>query len=339
MRFRRAAFVPLTAVVLLVVSHLVRAQATAGTATSPPADSVPKWAFPGASADLPSAKAPYDSVTMLRVPNSTRAFTMAQAKNYFGPPDWYPQSHPRMPASVARGRPGSIWACGYCHLPDGQGRAENATLAGLPESYIVGQVLAIRARTRRSAMAGWGPSTRMTEMADSVTDQELREAARYFSRLRAKPRFRVTERSEVPTTYEAGGLYSVRPGGATEPLGHRIIEVTDDLERHELRDAGATFLAYVPPGSIAAGRRIARAPSTTPVTTCITCHGVNLRGIGIAPPIAGRSPTYLFRQLLGFRSGSRGGPASMAMHDVASRLSVDDMIAVAAYAGSLRPSR
>ena len=296
------------------------------------------WAFPGQSKDLPAARPPFDSVTPVHVPHSVRTFTMAQAKNVNAPPDWYPEAHPAMPPSVAHGEKGRVWACGYCHLPDGQGRAENAVLAGLPAAYIEQQVAAIRAGLRRSAVATYGPSIRMRDAADSATLREVRDAARYFSRMRAKPRFVVVERETVPATYEAGGLYSERAGADSQPLGRRIIELTDDLVRHELRDADGTFTAYVPPGSIVTGRRIAHGKATA-LTTCATCHGPALRGLALAPPIAGRSPSYLFRQLVGFRTGARGGAASVAMQKVSAGLSVDDMIAVSAYAGSLRPSR
>ena len=218
------------------------------------------WAFPETSRDLPAAKAPFDSVTPLHLPKSTRTFTMAQAKNVNAPPDWYPATHQPMPKSVAHGQVGRVWACGYCHLPDGQGRSENAVLAGLPAAYMERQVAAIRAGTRRAAVPSFG--IRMRYVADSATVAEVREAARYFSRLRAKPRFAVVERSIIPATYEAGGLYSVRAGADSQPLGHRIIEVTDDLERHELRDAETKFTAYVPVGSVAAGRRIAQGKAT-----------------------------------------------------------------------------
>ena len=296
------------------------------------------WAFPGTSRDLPSARAPFDSVTPIHLPHSTQSFTMAQAKNVNAPPDWYPHSHPPMPPSVAQGQRGRVWACGYCHLPDGQGRSENAVLSGLPAAYMERQVAAIRAGTRRGALVTFSASVRMHEVADSATVREVREAARYFSRIRARPRFAVVERATIPATYEANGLYAIRAGADSQPLGQRIIEVTDDLVRHELRDANATFTAYVPVGSVAAGRRIARGKATA-ITTCTTCHGPALRGLALAPPIAGRSPSYLFRQLVGFRTGARGGDASAAMQKVVAGLSVDDMIAVAAYAGSLRPSR
>ena len=297
-----------------------------------------QWAFPGQSKDLPNAKPPFDTVTPLHVPHSARTFTMAQAKDVNAPPDWYPATHPTMPPSVAQGQKGRVWACGYCHLPDGQGRAENAMLAGLPAAYMERQVAAIRAGTRHGAVTSYGPSIRMHDAADSATVREVREAARYFSRIRAKARYVVVERRTIPATYEAGGLYSERAGADSQPLGQRIIELTDNLERHELRDAAGTFTAYVPPGSIVAGRRIAQGKAADP-TTCATCHGPALRGLALAPPIAGRSPTYLFRQLIGFKTGARGGVASAPMQKAVAGLSVNDMIAVSAYAGSLRSAR
>jgi hypothetical protein len=51
--------------------------------------------------------------------------------------DWFPQSHEPLPAVVAEPRGPGQAACGYCHLPDGTGRPENAKLAGLPQAYII----------------------------------------------------------------------------------------------------------------------------------------------------------------------------------------------------------
>jgi cytochrome c553 len=55
-----------------------------------------------------------------------------------------------------------------------------------------------------------------------------------------------------------------------------------------------------------------------------------LRAVGLVPPIAGRSPTYLLRQLVAFRTGA-------PMEPVADQRVLKDMIAVAAYAGSVQP--
>ena len=60
--------------------------------------------------------------------------------------------------------------------------------------------------------------------------------------------------------------------------------------------------------------------------------------MGSAPPLVGQSPSYLLRQLVDFGTGARHGPQAAAMIAVARALSMDDMIAAAAYAASLSPS-
>ena len=70
---------------------------------------------------------------------------------------------------------------------------------------------------------------------------------------------------------------------------------------------------------------------------CEMCHGPGLRGKGNVPTIAGRSPSYIVRQLYDFRSGSRNGPDAQLMKPVTARLKMDDMISLAAYLASLHP--
>ncbi|MEO5815291.1 MAG: c-type cytochrome [Gemmatimonadaceae bacterium] len=316
------------ATLTLVVTSTAAAQATSTFA-------VPAWAFPNIAPEL-VAKPPFDSVAPIHVPRSAKTYTLAQVKNTFGPPDWHASSHPPAPDVVTLGKRPAQWACGYCHLPDGQGRSENATLAGLSVEYFTQQMQDIRSGERQSALKGWGPSQNMTNTVRNITDEEIATAARYFAGLRATPRYKVVERARVPRTLEAGGLYAPNPAGGTEPLGARIIDVTTDLRRHEMRDAAETFVVYVPVGSIARGRKLATS-TTTPQTSCIACHGPTLRGLAAAPPLAGRSPAYLLRQLIGFRTGARAGATSDLMVGVVANLELDDMIAVSAYAGSLKP--
>src|SRR5690348_10054763 len=95
-----------------------------------------------------------------------------------------------MPHIVAHGS-GDAWACAYCHLPNGQGRPENAPLAGLPAAYIVEQVRAFRSGERvsgRPETAKWMPAE-----ARNVNDADLKLAAEYFSSLHYKPWTRVIE--------------------------------------------------------------------------------------------------------------------------------------------------
>jgi cytochrome c553 len=179
----------------------------------------------------------------------------------------------------------------------------------------------------------------MHTVARNATEAEVASAARYFSRLRFKPRARVIESADIPRMREAGFVYARVPGGGTEPLGSRIVEGPPDFERHELRDDGMTYIAYAPLGSIKRGRSIARAGADGLSSACVTCHGPGLGGNALIPPLAGRYPTYIVRQLLAFRTGARSTVASQPMQAVAARLSVDDMIAVAAYAATLAPPR
>src|SRR3954467_1041257 len=48
--------------------------------------------------------------------------------------------------------------------------------------------------------------------------------------------------------------------GEREPIGARIIEAPADVGRFVNRDARVRFAAYVPPGSVAAGRVLAAKP-------------------------------------------------------------------------------
>lgn len=70
---------------------------------------------------------------------------------------------------------------------------------------------------------------------------------------------------------------------------------------------------------------------------CAKCHGPGLRGSGNVPPISGRSPSYIVRQLYDMQSGSRHGVLSQQMRKQVQKLSLDDMIALAAFASSLKP--
>ena len=44
--------------------------------------------------------------------------------------------------------------------------------------------------------------------------------------------------------------------GGREPIGKRIIEMPENLDRIELRDPRTGFVAYVPKGAIARGKKL-----------------------------------------------------------------------------------
>jgi cytochrome c553 len=169
-----------------------------------------------------------------------------------------------------------------------------------------------------------------------ATGDEIQAAAHYFSELEIKPWIRVVETSTVPKTHVAGWMLVADTPAASEPIGQRIIEMPEDLERTELRDDTSGFVAYVPEGSLKKGKWLA-AGADGKLSPCSKCHGPRLRGSGNAPPIAGRSPSYIVRQLFDMKSGARSGALSLQMRKQVLKLNIDDMVAIAAYVSSLKP--
>jgi cytochrome c553 len=188
---------------------------------------------------------------------------------------------------------------------------------------------------RRSAEPKMGPPNAMIQDAKAATDDEIKAAAAYFSSFPFKKWIRVVEAKDVPKTRIAGSMH-VPASDGTEPLGQRIIEMPEDLPRTELRDGASGFVAYVPPGSIAKGESIVKTGGGKSVA-CGTCHGSDLKGLGPVPPLAGRSPSYTVRQLFDLQQGVRKGPWSALMKSAVEKLTIDDMIAIAAYTSSREP--
>jgi cytochrome c553 len=239
-------------------------------------------------------------------------------------------------------------ACGYCHLPSGGGRPENANLAGLPAAYILAQVHAFHAHERGvgvpdavaadAAAPVWPPSAFMARVSADVSDADLAAAAGYFAQQRPTSRVTVIEGRTVPGFAPACFVY-LATGGRRVALGWRIVEMPTEVRRFELRDPHATVQAYVPPGSIGRGRQLASDGGGGRTQPCAGCHGVDLKGGGSlpGPPLAGRFTGYLFRQLYAFKSGARQGDAARPMRAVAAGLTQRDMIDLAAYATSIPP--
>jgi cytochrome c553 len=297
--------------------------------------STPAWAFPlNSSSALPAVEP--DATRPVHGAHTQVAFTRRQLSDRFSAPDWHPAMHSGMPAVVSGGRPPDLYACGYCHMPGGQGRPENAALAGLPAAYIIQQVRDMKSGARRSAGPGsFAPTDLMQQMAVQVSADELVAAADYFSSQHMTRRVEILERAAVPHFEVRGWVYVAQQPPGSEALGERLLEFTPDLQRHENRDDELRYRAYVPLGSIMRGRRLARSGTAGPATACIACHGVDLRGIALVPPLAGRSPSYLLRQLLAFKTGSRNGMGAQPMRGIVAALDVRSMSDSAAYAASL----
>jgi cytochrome c553 len=177
----------------------------------------------------------------------------------------------------------------------------------------------------------------MLAIGVTATESEVEVAAAYFSSLTPRRWVRVIETDTVPETEVAGWMYVAVEDGGVEPIGQRIIEMPEDLERTELRDFRSGFIAYVPTGSVDKGKELVRSGGDGKTQPCGVCHGDDLRGLGPVPPLAGRSPSYLVRQLYDLQTGVRKGRWSPLMEAAVANLSVADFVAIAAYAASLEP--
>ncbi len=237
-----------------------------------------------------------------------------------------------MPPIVANGRrDAQIAACSLCHYPNGKGRPENAGVAGLPAGYIVQTLADFKNGARASADPRKANTNRMISIAKAMTDDEIKDAATYFSSMKWTPWIKVVEADNVPKTRTAAGMFIALDGAdaGTEPIAGRIIEVPQNAEATEtLRNPRSGFIAYVPRGSVKKGESLAAKAQ------CAMCHGQNLEGLGPVPGIAGRSPSYLVRQMYDMQSGKRAGSWSELMKGVVSKLSTDDMLAIAAFVSS-----
>lgn len=322
-----------------LIASLAGLAMLAGLAAVAPAhaqETPPAWAYP---VNPPDFKLPADDGTVRRVPGSKAGYTLTQLRDRFLAPDWHPADYPALPEIVARGRKPDVFACGFCHRADGPGGPENANLTGLPRAYIVRQIADFKSGARNTSVPQRSPMQLKLQLVKGVSDDEVAAAAAYFSSIKPRSIVRIVESATAPKSVVAAWHVTAVPGGGTEPIGQRIIEVPEDSEQFTSRDTRARFVAYVPEGSIKRGQALVATGGGRTVA-CGTCHGgPGLKGvsaIGI-PGLAGRSPSYLVRQLYDFKHGTRNGSQAVLMKSSVANLTLDDMIALAAYVGSLEP--
>jgi cytochrome c553 len=283
------------------------------------------WAFHVINGQLPPE--PDEPMT---IPGSTRKYTRKEIDDLSNPPDWYPDQHPPAPSVVVKGRD-AILACGACHLMSGNGHPESSDLAGLSKQYLIRTMMDFKSGVRVEP-------GRMNTIAKPMTNEEIEQAADYFSKLKPAVFTKVEERASVPKTFVgAGRMRFVLPGAGDEPIGTRIITIPMDQERATRRDPNSGFIAYVPVGSIKKGEALVKTGGNGRTVACTICHGETLRGLGNVPRLAGRFPIYIARQLYLFKDNRRAtGDADLMKRPVA-LLTDDEIVSISAYLGSLNP--
>ncbi|MEQ1886323.1 MAG: c-type cytochrome, partial [Bryobacteraceae bacterium] len=190
----------------------------------------PPWAYgfegppPAGAQPTPIAPAPTDQKP-LSLPGNSKQFSRAQIANRFGPADWYPEEHPAMPEIVAKGKQGTVWACGLCHYPNGKGRAENAGVSGLSAEYFIKTMNDFKNGNRKSADPRKMNSNLMAAFAKNMTDEEIKAAAEYYAAIKWTPWIKVVETKMAPKAKPNNGLFIVEgEKPEMEPLGNRILE-------------------------------------------------------------------------------------------------------------------
>ena len=308
-------------------------------ATEPPA-----WAYaivaapPPAPVGAPAAQPAAPDTAPRTLPGSTLSFPPAQIRDAFGPADWFPGDHPVMPEIVAKGRRPDVRACSLCHMPNGKGRPENAGVSGLPVAYFIQQMHDFKNDVRKSGEPRKANTIVMIAIAKGMTEDEIKASAEYFGAMAWTPWIRVVETKAVPKTRIQGGMYLRLDGNETEPLGMRIIETPENVEHTEaLRDPRSGFIAYAPIGSIKKGEALVTTGGRGRTVACGACHGADLKGLGPVPGLAGRSPSYMVRQMYDMQVGARHGVWTDLMKPVVAKLTDEDFVSIAAYLSSRTP--
>jgi cytochrome c553 len=282
---------------------------------------------------------------------SQAAFSLVDIRDAVNVVDWFPEDHPNPIPAVVQHGPAALTdqkrACGQCHLANGKGRPENAQPAGLPAGYIVRQLHDFRDGLRHSADPRKANTNTMIMLAKAMSDQEIKEAADYFSAVKWTPNLEVIETNLVPKTKVQGDLFIPIAKERTEPIAGRIIEVPANVEENEvLRNPRGRWIAYVPVGSIKKGKELVTLGGMKVVngqivqgktTACGTCHGPDLMGVPPdVPPIAGRSPSYLAREIFDIQQGARKGSNSnvQLMRMAVEKLTPEDIVNITAYLAS-----
>jgi len=325
----------------------------------------PLWAYGFDRPPLPGEKAspqnppsrslranedPIEQTTPMHLGGSKAAYSRVDVRDGQNVIDWFPEDHPPMPKVIQHG-PAALGektrGCASCHLPNGHGRPENAGPAGLPKSYIMRQLQDFRIGRRHSADPRKPNTNTMIELAKALSDEELNAAADYFSSIRWTRWIRVVETDLVPKTRIQGNLFLPLEKEKTEPIAGRIIELPENEELAETyRSPRSGFIAYVPTGSVKKGQDLVTTGGAKIVgnqfiqgktTPCITCHGPDLMGVADVPPIAGRSPSYMVRQLFDIQQGTRPTQPPQLMKFIVANLTKEDMVAIAAYVSSRKP--
>ena len=152
----------------------------------------------------------------------------------------------------------------------------------------------------------------------------------YFPRLAGKP-----------AGYLYNQLVAFRDGRRQYPPMNYLLAYLPDAYLHRIADYFANQRPPYPSASTPAvsiallargGQLVKSGDPSRDIPACVACHGAALTGMEPAiPGLLGLHAEYISAQLGAWRYGTRKSYAPDCMHEVASRLTNDDITAVAAW--------
>ena len=318
--------------VVILGASIVAQQQAAPTPAAPIPAGLPDWAYtppPPAGSPPPPSALPADDTVAVSIPGTTKTFTRGQLRAQKETMDWYPEDRHGTIPDIARFGKQGVRQCTLCHLPDGSGRPENAPISTYHPTYFMQQMQDFRDGLRKSA----DPRKANTNVMIGFAKATTREGG-YGGRAMlcaASPAPHQSGRVED----RAKGAAQGRMHGCPGERGRRMVPIPaggSSRSRTTIcRPRPATracWTAYVPPGTLNRGKQVAAKYQ------CATCHGADLGGIGPVPALAGRSPSYTMRQIFDMKTGARRGPWAELMKSIVTSMSVQDMMAVSAFAAS-----
>ncbi|HWQ36986.1 MAG TPA: c-type cytochrome [Burkholderiales bacterium] len=137
-------------------------------------------------------------------------------------------------------------------------------------------------------------------------------------------------------------LREFKSGVRSNPIMMGMVTALSD---EDLRNVAAHYAAQRPRGLaaqdahlVALGRKLFRGGNADKgIAACAGCHSPNGAGIPVQyPRIAGQHAEYTANQLRAFRAGERANDENQMMRSIASRLSDQEISALADYLAGLR---
>lgn len=198
---------------------------------------------------------------------------------------------------------------------------------------------------------GWGallaclllsaPAWAADPPAPDMADRVLPCTACHGKEGRATPDGYFPRIAGKPSGYLYNQLRNFREGRRSYPqMAYLLTHLGDDYLHEIARHFAALQLPYASPAPPTApqpvldrGRALVRqGDAARDVPACAACHGERLTGAApFVPGLLGVSRDYLASQLGAWRTGQRHAQAPDCMADIARRLSLDDVQAVAAW--------